>query len=122
MPLGELVTIQARQLSLWGGSLDILLEDLDPLLHQKKAVAVLAGTERAAKTLADDLVSRGLSARFVPDCDGLQPGVVTVLPGGLSAGMEVSSAAIITHGRVALPQSRANAAIRAANPSRAWRS
>ena len=99
MPLGELVTVQARQLSLWGGSLDILLEDLDPLLHQKKAVAVLAGTERAAKNLADDLVSRGLAARFLPDCDELQPGVVTVLPGGLSAGMEVSGAAIITHGR-----------------------
>ncbi len=59
------------------------------LLERKYAVAVLAGTRRAAEALARDLQRDGFSATALDGpCDDAAPGTVAVLEGHLSAGAD----------------------------------
>ena len=51
-------------------------------------VAVFAGTERAAASLAEDLTRAGLPAVQSGDLTDLKPGGVRVVPASMSAGME----------------------------------
>lgn len=86
----ELITFSAKQISPWNGSLAAIVDDLNALrTKQGSACAVLAGTDKAAKTLAEDLESEGIPALFcpVPPAEFPQK-TVCVLPGGLSAGFE----------------------------------
>lgn len=99
--LSELISVHAVALSAWGGDLKLLEEDLDSFLRRDYRVAVLAGTEKAAASLREDL-----SARHVPVSAGekdLVPGRVCVLAGSLSSGMELPELkfALITHGKTA---------------------
>ncbi len=109
LPLGGLYSLSCRQLPVWSGGLDLLCEDLQDLLSRRAACLVLAGSEeRAAQTLADDLVRRGIPALYAPSPSAPVRGKVLVLRGGLSAGAEFpdTSLAILTHGRVAPPRTR----------------
>ena len=86
----ELITFSAKQISPWNGSLAAIVDDLNALrTKQGSSCAVLAGTDKAAKTLAEDLESEGIHALFcpVPPAEFPQK-TVCVLPGGLSAGFE----------------------------------
>ena len=99
--LSELVSLNAVALSPWSGDLKLLEEDLDSFLRREYQVAVLAGTDKAAAALRDDLI-----ARHIPVSAGgreLDPGKVCVLTGSLSGGMELPELkfALITHGKAA---------------------
>ena len=86
----ELITFSAKQINPWNGSLAAIVDDLNALrTKQGSSCAVLAGTDKAAKTLAEDLESEGIPALFcpVPPAEFPQK-TVCVLPGGLSAGFE----------------------------------
>ncbi len=99
-----LYTIQARQLPIWSGRVELLVTDLQDLLARRMACVVLAGgEEKAAQTLADDLRKAGLPAIYAKSPDAPVRGQVLVTVGGLSAGIELPDAhlAVITHGRVA---------------------
>ena len=63
---------------------------------------VLAGTERAALTLAADLKAAGIPAGYMESLSTVNKGTVAVTTGTLSAGFEFPSAefALITHGRI----------------------
>lgn len=50
--------------------------------------AVLAGTDKAARSLAEDLVNADIPTQYSDNINELQSGIVTVLPGTLSAGFE----------------------------------
>ncbi|WP_099204002.1 transcription-repair coupling factor [Scatolibacter rhodanostii] len=102
VPTRTLVNVTARQLSPWSGGMQILEEDLQALLHQKRACLVLAGTEKAAKTVADDLKKAGLPASYIENPTTTAKGTVTVTAGSLSAGFEFPTCdfALITHGRI----------------------
>ncbi len=107
--LGALYSLSCRQLPVWSGGMDLLCDDLTDLLSRRTACLVLAGAEeRAAQTLADDLVQRGIPALYAPAPQKPIAGQVLVLRGGLSAGAEFPDAglAILTHGRVAPPKKR----------------
>ena len=109
IPLKSLYTVSCRQLPVWSGGLDFLCDDLRDLLSRQTACIVLAGAEqRAAETLADDLVKRGIPALYAPAPREPLRGQVLVLRGGLSAGAEFPEAkvALLTHGRVAPPKKR----------------
>ena len=69
---------------------------------------MLAGTERAAKAVAEDLKSAGLPAAFLEDPSTLSKGTVTVTTGSLSAGFDLPGAAfaLITHGRMLAPKAK----------------
>lgn len=101
-PLKTLINVTARQLSVWGGSTQLLSEDLEAMLHQKWACVVLAGSERAARVVADDLRHAGLPAGYLEDPQTVAKGTIAVTTGGLSAGMEFPGAAfgLVTHGRI----------------------
>ena len=97
------VSFTLRQLSVWGGMTAQLAEDIEPLCQRGYAVAVLAGTEKAAHTVANDLADSGLPAYYAPDADTLKGGTVTVMSGSLSAGMDLPKAAfaLFTYGKTA---------------------
>ena len=87
MPVRDLVTFTASTLPVWNGKLDILLDDLSPLVQKDSTVVVMGGTEKAAKNLAEDLENEDVPALYFP----LEPaefprGRVSVLPGALSGG------------------------------------
>ena len=106
VPVRTLANVTARQLSVWGGSTELLSEDLRAMLHNRTACIVLAGSDRAARTTAADLQAEGLPASFLEAPEPVAPGTVAVLPGALSAGMEFPSIGlgVITHGRIQSPQ------------------
>ena len=101
-PVQSLSNMTARQLSIWGGSTQLLAEDLTAALHNRHACVVLAGTERAAMTVAADLKAAGLPAGYVENASSVAPGTVAVTTGTLSAGFEYPNVkfTLITHGRV----------------------
>ena len=103
LPLRALYNISARQLPVWSGGIELLADDLRDILHRGQAVIVLAGAEeKAAQTLAEDLVKQELPALYAPAPEAPVKGRILVMQGGLSAGFEFPDAAlsVITHGRV----------------------
>jgi len=102
VPTRTLLNFSVRQLSLWGGSTQLLTEDLQALLYTKRACVVLAGTDKAAKSVAEDLKNAGLPAAYLEAPGMVSAGTVAVTAGTLSAGFELPGAgfALITHGKV----------------------
>lgn len=86
-PVKELINFTATQLPGWNGKLDVLLEDIQPILQKDATVVVFGGTEKSAKTLAEDLENEDVPALYFPVIPNEFPkGRVTVLPGTLSYG------------------------------------
>jgi len=108
IPTKTLVNMNVRQLSVWDGSTQLLIEDLSALLILKRACIVLAGTEKTAKTLTEDLKSAGLPVSFMEKPTTVSKGTVVITSGTLSAGFEVPEAhfALITHGRLTTVKSK----------------
>ena len=103
VPLRAMHAIQARRLSVWSGNMDLLVEDIQDLLHRRMAVVVMAGSEeKNAQILAEDLVAKGIPALYAASPERPIKGQVLVVRGGLSAGAEFPDAgfAVITHGQV----------------------
>ena len=100
--LKDLVNAAAHPLPPWPGELGALTEDLKPMTAGKYAVTVLTGTPRAAEALCRDLAKAGFSATTNADTPPAE-GLVQVLPGMLSAGVELPFAryAVITSRRAA---------------------
>lgn len=101
-PVQTLLNLTVRQLSVWGGSTQLLAEDLQAMLLNKWACVVLAGNERSAQTTAADLRAQGISAAYVENPEKVERGTVVVTGGALSAGLEYPGAffGLITHGRL----------------------
>ncbi len=92
VPVKELVSVTAGQLSRWDGTLSYLLEDTVPLIKRKYAVVVMAGTEKSARELAYDLETEGISAHYFPVVPGEFPsGSISVISGAVSSGFEYNS-------------------------------
>lgn len=98
------IHMSVRQLSAWGGSIQLLTEDLRAMLYNQWACVVLAGNERAARMTAADLQGNGIDAVFSDAPRSLERGTVTVTTGTLSSGLEYPGAAfgLITHGQLSL--------------------
>ncbi|HOU09511.1 MAG TPA: transcription-repair coupling factor [Clostridiales bacterium] len=101
-PLKELVTVNARHLSAWNGSLSVLLSDLKPFAEKRdNTCIIMAGTGKAAQNLCSDLLKESISAHYYSELPATFPqGTVSVLAGGLSAGFEypASKTVLITYG------------------------
>ena len=99
-PVRDLVTFTARQTGAWNGLLDQLAEDVAHL-KSDYACVVFAGTDKAAKTLVEDLNAEGHSALYCPVPPATMPrGIITCMPGTLSAGAEYphEKVLLITYG------------------------
>lgn len=109
-PVRTLLNMTARQLSVWGGSTQLLGEDVQNMLANKWACVVLAGNERAAQTAVADLQAQGIPAAYVEHPEKVERGTVVVTSGALSAGLEYPGAffGLITHGRlISAPKKKA---------------
>ena len=101
VPVRTLLNITARQLSVWGGSIALLEEDLQAMQSSGLTCIVLGGTEKTASNIAADLNEKGLSVVYMPDLSEIPDKGIIITKGALSAGMEFPAAGfgIITHGR-----------------------
>ena len=101
-PIRATSNFTVRTLSVWGGSTQLLAEDLEAMLYNKWSCVVLAGNERSAMTVAADLRAHNLPASYVEQPEEIERGTVVVTTGALSAGMEYPAAffGLITHGRL----------------------
>ncbi len=88
IPLNELVSFSAVQLGLWNGSIKYISEDIDHYLESGYDIAVLAGTEKSAKNLYDNLLNENYPARYIEDPDKEDVSGLCVMPGALSSGFE----------------------------------
>ncbi|MBQ1517570.1 MAG: transcription-repair coupling factor [Clostridia bacterium] len=86
-PLKELINFTVKHTALWGGSVKLLMEDLEPLIYDKYTVVVLAGTQKAADSLREELAEKGLKVGADENVTFPAPGKVFVLPGAVSAGV-----------------------------------
>ena len=103
LAIRSLYNLNARQLPVWSGGMEVLADDLRDILHRGQAAIVLAGSEeKTAQTLAEDLVKQELPALYAPAPEAPVKGRVLVMRGGLSAGFDFPDAgfSVITHGRV----------------------
>lgn len=111
LPLRELVTFTAKQLSSWSGSMKVLCEDLQADFHKNSRMVVLAGTRRSAQSVAQELKKQGFPAQLDDNPSELSPGKIYVLEGCLSSGFEYPSLhfSVITHGQIVAAQKRKKA-------------
>lgn len=95
----DVITINARQLPVWNGSLSVLCDDLKTM-RENSIIVILAGTSRSASSLLDDLNRHGFKARPYRDFDLLNKGDIFVSEGSISSGFEYPEIgiAVITYG------------------------
>lgn len=91
IPPKELVTLNAKQFSVWNGSLDLLLQDIAPYTRKGYLCVVLAASERGAETLTAELSRNNIAARYIPPGSQMPKSGVYVTVGSLSCGAEYSS-------------------------------
>lgn len=98
-PIKHLMNISAKQNAVFSGTASSLIEDLDDIGYKDYTVAVLAGTKKACVSLCDTLNEKGYNAQFVTDCEKLEKGVVYILEGVLSSGIEYTAERFILYSR-----------------------
>jgi transcription-repair coupling factor (superfamily II helicase) len=104
-----MISINPIQTSYFSGELKVLYEDVYPLMESGYCVAILAGTEKAAYHLAQDLQKMGLPAEYSKDMKSVIYRKITVLSGNISSGFEypeIRFALISTNRSVAVKTSR----------------
>ena len=62
IPLETVVNLNSNAVPRWSGEVAVLKEDLQGYLYAGYRIVVLAGTDRGAKALCDDLVAEGIAA------------------------------------------------------------
>ncbi len=101
-PVKELVSVTVRQTTPWEGSLTVLKDDLKPEILRGGTCIVLAGTDKAAKSLCEDLNDDGFICNYFSSAPPhFIKGAVSIIPGALSFGMEYpgEKIKIVTAGR-----------------------
>ena len=101
-PIHELVNFTVKHLSLWGGSVKLLEEDLEPYVSSGYTCVILAGTDKASDSLREELTAKGYNVSPGTGASLSEKGVIYVLPGSLSAGIEYHQLkfALISQGHI----------------------
>lgn len=104
LKLSKLLSVSAGQVAPWSGEYRYLLDELKNYLSENFSVIVMAGTEKAAKVLADDLRGDGIAADYASEPKKLYAKRVYVTPGVLTSGYSYQEArlAAISHTSVTL--------------------
>ena len=90
VPPKAIATAFMKQLSCWGGSMDILMDDLRPALKLGRTVVILSGSEKGAEILVSQLENNGIHAQKALAEDIIAGAGVFVMPAALSAGLELT--------------------------------
>ena len=106
----QLLSIAARQLPSYGGSLDTAVGDLEHYQRSGFRSLVLCGNRRRAEILQEALAARGLGdiSISIPAAALPEPGKILLTEGALPGGMEYPAAqiAILTEGQLTAPARR----------------
>ncbi len=78
-----------KRISPWSGDISVLKDDISYQLHLKGLVIVLAGEDKAARVLCDELNETGIKATLLQDGQKPAKSGVFVAKGALSAGFEI---------------------------------
>ena len=100
------MSVNARQLSSYGGSLETAVADLGQYRETGSAVLLLCGGETRANNLHHLLAERGIPAALDPRGTAMPaPGEIRITVGALSAGCEwpALKLAVLTEGQLMAP-------------------
>ncbi len=86
----KVATAFVKQLSAWGGSMEVLLDDLRPAIRRKQTVVILSGSQKGAGILISQLETNGIHAQLSDPEDIIAGAGVFVMPSSLSQGLELS--------------------------------
>lgn len=117
-PVRDLITMNCRRTSPWNGSVQALRDDLIPLLKQNYTCVILAGTERGARAVAQELEREAVRCTFYPELPADLPAhSVSVLPGALSGGVEYDDIhfSVTTYSRATATRRKSRARVEAKN-------
>ncbi len=80
-----LLSLQARQLPCWNGSMELLLEDIKPALGSGYSCVVSCPTNKGARVVAEDLINEGVNAVYFDTVPPVfPPKTVSVIKGNFS--------------------------------------
>ncbi len=93
------LSINARQLPVWNGSLSLLYDDIASL-PKNQTLVIMAGTERSAMSTLEDLNERGIHLNYVSTLGEIVPGTKYITQGAISSGFEYPDInfSLITYG------------------------
>ncbi|MCQ2475195.1 MAG: transcription-repair coupling factor [Clostridia bacterium] len=113
-PVKELITFTAKQIAPWNGSVQAIVDDIDSIRGRKgQTCAVLAGTDKAANNLVEDLKAEDIPAIWCPVPPKEFPkGLVCVLSGSFSAGFEYPSVGFTVISYRGKPAPKAKSAVK----------
>ena len=94
-PLSELVSFNVKQNGLWNGSLKYITDDLESYRQQNCTAVILAGTEKAADNLYENLRKEGFPAQPLRRDGLINESGIFIMPGALSAGFEIPEAKFV---------------------------
>ncbi len=102
--LSQLLNVSAGQVAPWSGEYRYLLDELKAYMQQGYSVIVMAGTEKGAKVLAEDLRSDGIPADYSSSPKKVYAKRVYVTEGVLTSGYSYPEArlAAISHTAVSV--------------------
>jgi len=92
LQLAEILSVRANQLSSWSGEYKLLCSELTEYFKKGYAVVVFAGTEKAARTLAQDLKDDGYPVDFSADPKKIYAKRAYILAGTVGAGYDYADA------------------------------
>ncbi len=96
----EIVHLNAKQNALFNGTASALIEDLNEISYKNYHIAVLGGTKKACENLCDTLNEKGYPSVCVNDIEKLNKGVIYIIEGLLSSGIEYDSEKFILYSRL----------------------
>ncbi len=86
-PVKSLTTFNGNTLPVWNGKLDVLMDDVQPVLSKDATVVVFAGTDKSAKNLSETLTDENIPSLYFPVIPAEFPkGIVSVVSGSLTSG------------------------------------
>ena len=92
LKLSEVLSVRANQLSSWSGEYKLIKSELTDYLNRGYAACIFAGTEKAAKTLAQDLKDEGFPVDFSSDPKKIYAKRAYILAGTVGAGYDYPDA------------------------------
>lgn len=84
----KVITTNAVQTSLWSGDMKELLDNLNHLIKEDYSIILMAGNDKTAPIIADDLKNKNIPCDLYNQGHSLNVGRVLLLSGSVSAGFE----------------------------------
>lgn len=88
------LSFDAQSISPWRGDIETLSKELKEIVASDKCALIVAGNEKFAEFLVNDLENLHVNARFSENCENIVPKEVVVTKGNLSHGFKYADSPI----------------------------